>query len=139
MAGTKRPHNDWETYTTARTPPSASQVRGHAPPQSSSHSRPSKAARTNSHPHTSPGSSQYDPVIIDDDEDDDDDASQEVQISSQSFGETDMSYVSYGVISTKIVGVRYYNGHATLGEIAIPRREPHNQYDRERHVSPVRH
>lgn len=40
-----------------------------------------------------------------------------------------MSYVLYGAINTKIVGVRYYNGHANVGEIAVPRREPNNQYD----------
>ncbi|KAJ4301139.1 hypothetical protein N0V90_003229 [Kalmusia sp. IMI 367209] len=90
---------------------------------------------------TQSGSSQHNPLIIDGDDDDDDnlddnddgddDASQEVQDASQSYSETEMSWVLYGVIETKIVGVRYYNGHATIGEIAKLRREPHNQYDRE--------
>ncbi|KAH6672708.1 SNF2 family domain-containing protein [Plectosphaerella plurivora] len=35
----------------------------------------------------------------------------------------------YGTISTKIVGVRYYNGHATMGENVITIREPSNPYD----------
>jgi SWI/SNF-related matrix-associated actin-dependent regulator of chromatin subfamily A3 len=35
-----------------------------------------------------------------------------------------------GDLHTKIVGVRYYRGHATLGEHVILRREPSNQYDR---------
>lgn len=35
-----------------------------------------------------------------------------------------------GTLNTKIVGVRFYNGIATPGEYVTPRREPHNQYDR---------
>ncbi|KAE8383217.1 SNF2 family N-terminal domain-containing protein [Aspergillus bertholletiae] len=35
----------------------------------------------------------------------------------------------YGAIDTKIVGVRFYRGHATLGEHVILRRQPENQYD----------
>ncbi|KAE8369141.1 SNF2 family N-terminal domain-containing protein [Aspergillus caelatus] len=35
----------------------------------------------------------------------------------------------YGNVNTKIVGVRYYRGHATYGEHVILRREPGNQYD----------
>jgi SWI/SNF-related matrix-associated actin-dependent regulator of chromatin subfamily A3 len=37
----------------------------------------------------------------------------------------------YGVMHGKIVGVRYYNGYATVGEMVVVRREPNNQYDRE--------
>ncbi|KAF9730692.1 hypothetical protein PMIN04_001697 [Paraphaeosphaeria minitans] len=133
MAGQKRPYyDDHGVYEPPQAPPDASASRGYAPSRASSTARAPKSARSsyNSEPvRTAPGSSQYDPFVIDD-EDDEDDASQEVQDSSQSFGETDMSYVLYGVISTKIVGVRYYNGHANVGEIAIPRREPNNQYDR---------
>lgn len=32
-------------------------------------------------------------------------------------------------LHTKIVGVRYYQGHATLGEHVILKREPGNPYD----------
>lgn len=35
-----------------------------------------------------------------------------------------------GTLNTKIVGVRFYNGIATPGEHVTPRRDPHNQYDR---------
>ena len=35
----------------------------------------------------------------------------------------------YGTLFTKIVGVQYYRGHATVGEHVIVRREPTNQYD----------
>ncbi|KAE8150403.1 SNF2 family helicase [Aspergillus avenaceus] len=35
----------------------------------------------------------------------------------------------YGKINTKIVGVRFYDGYATLGEHVVLRREPRNQYD----------
>ena len=35
----------------------------------------------------------------------------------------------YGTLFTKIVGVQYYRGHATVGEHVIVRRQPDNQYD----------
>ncbi|KAK4121600.1 RAD5-like protein [Parathielavia appendiculata] len=35
----------------------------------------------------------------------------------------------YGSFDGKIVGVRYYNGMATAGEVVVCRREPSNQYD----------
>lgn len=134
MAGKKRSHTNGDGGDDPyHTPPHASSSRGYSS-QALSQPRPPKSGRTSytQTGRTPSGSSQYDPVVIDDDDDEDDyDASQEVQDSSQSFGEADMSYVSYGVWDTKIVGVRYYNGHATIGEIAIPRREPNNAYDRE--------
>lgn len=36
----------------------------------------------------------------------------------------------YGELPSKIVGVRFYNGYATIGEHVILRREPTNPYDR---------
>ncbi|KAJ9657626.1 hypothetical protein H2198_004154, partial [Neophaeococcomyces mojaviensis] len=36
----------------------------------------------------------------------------------------------YGIMNTKIVGVRFYTGHASVGEYVIIRREPQNPYDR---------
>ena len=74
---------------------------------------------------STPGSSQADPLFIDDDED----GSQEVADSTQAYNDAQYGYVYYGTMSTKIVGCRYYNGYATVGEMAIARREPHNQYD----------
>ncbi|KAH6895397.1 SNF2 family N-terminal domain-containing protein [Thelonectria olida] len=35
----------------------------------------------------------------------------------------------YGSFAGKIVGVRYYKGYASPGEMVLCRREPHNQYD----------
>ena len=35
----------------------------------------------------------------------------------------------YGTVNTKIVGVRYYNGRASIGELVVVRREPGNPYD----------
>lgn len=34
-----------------------------------------------------------------------------------------------GIINGKIVGVRYYNGYATVGEQVMVKREPSNEYD----------
>ena len=39
------------------------------------------------------------------------------------------SFERYGTLQAKIVGVRYYQGEATIGEHVIIKREPHNQYD----------
>ncbi|KAK2606109.1 hypothetical protein QQS21_003504 [Conoideocrella luteorostrata] len=36
----------------------------------------------------------------------------------------------YGNFDTKIVGIQYYNGQASAGEVVLCRREPENQYDR---------
>ncbi|KAF9881739.1 hypothetical protein CkaCkLH20_00885 [Colletotrichum karsti] len=36
----------------------------------------------------------------------------------------------YGNLDTKIVGVRYYNGYASQGEVVVCLREPSNPYDR---------
>ncbi|KAI5463238.1 SNF2 family N-terminal domain-containing protein [Mariannaea sp. PMI_226] len=36
----------------------------------------------------------------------------------------------YGSFAGKIVGVRYYGGYASPGEMVLCKREPHNQYDR---------
>jgi len=36
----------------------------------------------------------------------------------------------YGILNTSIVGIRYYDGSATVGEYVMVRREPGNPYDR---------
>jgi SWI/SNF-related matrix-associated actin-dependent regulator of chromatin subfamily A3 len=35
----------------------------------------------------------------------------------------------YGIFNTKIVGIRFYSGRATLGEYVVVKREPRNPYD----------
>ncbi|RAL10024.1 DEAD/DEAH box helicase [Aspergillus homomorphus CBS 101889] len=62
------------------------------------------------------------------DEDDDAQAADLVQ-SSQDVEESG-PLMHYGDLHTKIVGVRYYRGYATIGEHVIVKREPTNQYDR---------
>ncbi|KAK3046359.1 hypothetical protein LTS18_013386, partial [Coniosporium uncinatum] len=44
----------------------------------------------------------------------------------------ELSYLQLlaGTLQTKVVGVRYYNGYASIGEMVVLNREPHNQYDR---------
>ncbi|KAK7546073.1 SNF2 family N-terminal domain-containing protein [Phyllosticta citricarpa] len=37
--------------------------------------------------------------------------------------------ILYGILPTKIVGLRYHNGFATVGEMIMLRREPQNRYD----------
>ena len=77
---------------------------------------------------TATGSSQFDALVID--SDDEDDASQEELDSTQGYNEQQYSYSLYGTLNNKIVGVRYYNGYATVGEMVVCRREPNNSYDR---------
>jgi SWI/SNF-related matrix-associated actin-dependent regulator of chromatin subfamily A3 len=74
------------------------------------------------------GSSQANPYVLTDD--DEDDGSQEVQDATQGYNDQEYGWGYYGVLPTKIVGVRYYSGVATEGEIVVLRREPHNAYDR---------
>jgi len=115
------------------TPSSPSTVRPSHAQASPQQQRASKQPRTgyDTQPtHARPGSSQIEAILIDDDDDDGgDDASQEVQDASQSYNETEMSWVLYGEMDAKIVGVRYYTGEATVGELALARREPNNPYD----------
>jgi SWI/SNF-related matrix-associated actin-dependent regulator of chromatin subfamily A3 len=92
--------------------------------------RAPKQPRTasNTHPaQTATGSSQLDALVID--SDDDDDASQEEPDSTQGYNEQQYNYSLYGTLNNKIVGVRYYNGYATVGEMVVCRREPNNRYD----------
>ncbi|KAH7391880.1 SNF2 family N-terminal domain-containing protein [Pyrenochaeta sp. MPI-SDFR-AT-0127] len=96
---------------------------------SSPYSRPPKQPRTANSQRTASGSSQNDAIFIDDDEDEDD-ASQNAPDATQGLSEQEYTYGLYGAMHGKIVGVRYYSGMATIGEMVIARREPHNQYDR---------
>lgn len=113
---------------------SSSQGYAHSSP-SQQHARAPKQPRTasNAHPaRSATGLSQHDALVIDsgDDDDDNDDSSQEVSDSTQGYNEQQYSYSLYGMLHNKIVGVRYYSGYATIGEMVVCRREPHNQYDR---------
>ena len=124
------PQNAHSSSSTRYTHPSSSQGYTLSSP-SQQHARPPKQPRTSQNAYSSrtvSGSPQHEPVIID--SDDEDDASQEVPDSTQGYNEQQYSYDLYGMLQDKIVGVRYYNGYATVGEMVLCRREPHNQYDR---------
>ncbi|KAI9849243.1 MAG: hypothetical protein M1837_004702 [Sclerophora amabilis] len=59
-----------------------------------------------------------------------DDGTLEILDSSQDFDDYAYDrFELYGTLDTKIVGVRYYNGRATMGELVTVRREPSNPYD----------
>ncbi|KAG9196613.1 SWI/SNF-related matrix-associated actin-dependent regulator of chromatin subfamily A3 [Alternaria panax] len=100
-----------------------------APPYSSSPHRAPKQARTsyNQAQRTTSGSSQADAIFIDDDEEDE--ASQEVPDATQAYNQQQYSFDLYGTMNGKIVGVRYYDGYATTGEIVLLQREPRNKFD----------
>jgi SWI/SNF-related matrix-associated actin-dependent regulator of chromatin subfamily A3 len=64
-------------------------------------------------------------------EDDEEDAEAADLIpATQDGGDSDSAQLHYGDVNTKIVGVRYYRGQATIGEHVVLKREPQNQYDR---------
>ncbi|KAF3041248.1 hypothetical protein E8E11_005635 [Didymella keratinophila] len=124
------PQNAYSSSSSRYTNPSSSQGYALSSP-SQQHGRTPKQPRTaqNAHPsRMAGGTSQADALVID--SDDDDDASQEVPDSTQGYNEHQYSYGLYGTLHNKIVGVRYYNGYATVGEMVICRREPQNPYDR---------
>ncbi|KAI9748484.1 MAG: hypothetical protein M1835_001781, partial [Candelina submexicana] len=61
--------------------------------------------------------------------DSEDDADDIIDLSQDFDDDTYRGFELYGNIKTRIVGVQYYDGHATSGEFVIVRREPTNQYD----------
>ncbi|KAB8264041.1 SNF2 family N-terminal domain-containing protein [Aspergillus pseudonomiae] len=64
-----------------------------------------------------------------DDEEDDAQAADVIPGSQAADDPAAANSMLYGNLNTKIVGVRYYRGHATYGEHVILRRQPENQYD----------
>ncbi|BCS20143.1 DEAD/DEAH box helicase [Aspergillus puulaauensis] len=65
-----------------------------------------------------------------DESEDDAEAAGLIQGSQVVDDSSDSTQWHYGDLHTKIVGVRYYRGQATIGEHVVLKREPHNQYDR---------
>ncbi|KAJ5198849.1 Zinc finger RING-type [Penicillium cf. griseofulvum] len=62
--------------------------------------------------------------------DEDDEAALDVIQGSQEVDGTSLtSSILYGIVSTKIVGVRFYRGRANPGERVIIHRDANNQYD----------
>lgn len=89
---------------------------------------PHRASKQPRSTYTQPrGASQADAIFIDEDEAD---ASQEVPDSTQAYNQQQYGFILHGRLHTRIVGVRYYTGYATTGEMVLLRREPSNPYDR---------
>ncbi|KAF9890959.1 hypothetical protein FE257_005216 [Aspergillus nanangensis] len=61
--------------------------------------------------------------------DEDDAQAASVVQNSQDADDSPANSILYGNLYTKIVGVRFYDGHATRGEHVILKREPSNSYD----------
>jgi len=87
--------------------------------------QPRKIARSEHHPGTGVYSQTQRNQWVDEDGADD------VIFLSQDggMGGAEEMFELYGVLQTKIVGVQYYTGYATIGEHVLIRREPGNQYD----------
>ncbi|KAF1984535.1 hypothetical protein K402DRAFT_358980 [Aulographum hederae CBS 113979] len=53
-----------------------------------------------------------------------------VELSSQVYNDRAfINFEHYGSMPGKIVGCRYYNGHASMNEMVVLQRQPNNQYD----------
>ena len=63
------------------------------------------------------------------DEGDEFGADEIIVMSQDASGNIAEKFELYGILETKVVGVQYYNGHATNGEHVLVRREPANPYD----------
>ena len=59
-----------------------------------------------------------------------DDARREIDLTQDFDDDVYDNYELYGILNTKIVGCRFYDGRVTVGEYVTVRREPHNPYDR---------
>lgn len=97
----------------------------------------SSAPRSSQHAPFSSYSSVYNPQSTTHSEaerdvwlaEDDDDVFETIQ-GTQAAVANNEELIHYGDINTKVVGVRFYNGHASRGEQILMRREPGNPYDR---------
>ena len=58
------------------------------------------------------------------------DARGEIEILEDSDDDFYTGYELYGILNTKVVGIRYYNGRFGVGEYVKVKREPRNPYDR---------
>lgn len=57
------------------------------------------------------------------------DIAREIDLTEDFDDDVYENYQLYGILNTKIVGCRYYDGRATVGEYVRVRREPSNPYD----------
>ncbi|KIW97302.1 uncharacterized protein Z519_02694 [Cladophialophora bantiana CBS 173.52] len=57
------------------------------------------------------------------------DIAREIDLTEDFDDDVYENYQLYGILNTKIVGCRFYDGQATVGEYVRVRREPSNQYD----------
>ncbi|KAK5046215.1 hypothetical protein LTR84_008358 [Exophiala bonariae] len=57
------------------------------------------------------------------------DIAREIDLTEDFDDDVYENYQLYGILNTKIVGCRFYNGQATVGEYVKVRREPSNPYD----------
>lgn len=58
------------------------------------------------------------------------DASGEIEITEDFDDDVYTGYELYGILNTKVVGIRFYNGRFGVGEYVKVKREPRNPYDR---------
>lgn len=60
----------------------------------------------------------------------DEDFRGEIEITEDFDDDVYTGYELYGILNTKVVGIRYYNGRIGIGEYVKVKREPRNPYDR---------
>ena len=98
-------------------------------PQSAANSASTSFSQPQTHPSSSAtqySTSSQAPLEI---ADDDDDSNDVIFLSQDAHDTTGEFYELYGTIDTKIVGLQYYTGFASVGEHVVLKRQPDNQYD----------
>ena len=89
-----------------------------------------KAPRSTNSSFRSPNPPASQSVDAAESEDDENDAREVINFTQDAGNTGNETFELYGNLNTKIVGIRYYNGYATVGEHVVYRREPGNPYDR---------
>ncbi|ERF68176.1 hypothetical protein EPUS_05257 [Endocarpon pusillum Z07020] len=108
------------------TPPSSSQQ---SPGQSFSHSSYAQAPYT-PNPGIITGKKTYEDASTRNNWMDEEEVRGEIDLTlDEDDDDAYHDFELYGIFNTKIVGVRYYTGRATLGEYVVVKREPRNPYD----------
>ncbi len=107
------------------TPPSSSQQ---SPSQSFSNSSFSQG-RSNHNASVLTGRETFESAATRNTWVDEDEGRGEIDLMQDDDDDVYVNYEIYGILNTKIVGVRFYTGRATVGEYVVVKREPRNQYD----------
>jgi SWI/SNF-related matrix-associated actin-dependent regulator of chromatin subfamily A3 len=126
-------------------PPSSQPSQRQAPQSKSSYATPPSSSQTSSsqsfrQPDFGQGRQKQDTITITGRESfenattrnnwmDEEEARGQIDLTQDDDDDVYGNYELYGIYNTKIVGIRFYTGRATIGEYVVVRRESRNPYD----------